>query len=84
MPSIQIRKNIAVSETGFMFNPGTGDSFSANPVAAEIIQLLKSGESRDSIKTALLEKYDVLSTQIDRDLDEFFIQLKEAHLLEQQ
>jgi hypothetical protein len=84
MPSIQIRKNIAVSETGFMFNPGTGDSFSANPVAAEIIQLLKAGESKDSIKKSLLEKYDVQSTQIDRDLDEFFIQLKEAHLLEQQ
>jgi hypothetical protein len=83
MSSMQIRKNIAVSETGFMFNPGTGDSFSANPVAAEIIQLLKLGTSKEVIKTTLLEKYDVQSTQIDRDLDEFFIQLKEAHLLEQ-
>lgn len=84
MPSIQIRKNIAVSETGFMFNPGTGDSFSANPVAAEIIQLLKSGQTREAIKNVLLEKYDVQSTQVDRDLDDFFIQLKEAHLLDQQ
>lgn len=84
MSSIQIRKNIAVSETGFMFNPGTGDSFSANPVAAEIIQLLKSGQTQEAIKNVLLEKYDVQSTQVDRDLDEFFIQLKEAHLLDQQ
>jgi hypothetical protein len=38
-----LRKNIATSESGFIFNPATGDSFSANPVAAEILLQLKQG-----------------------------------------
>lgn len=82
MSNYNIRKNIAVSETGFLFNPGTGDSFSANPVAAEIIQLLKNGQTISSIKQKILEKYEVLPSQVDRDLDEFINQLKEAQLLD--
>lgn len=82
MSNHNIRKNIAVSETGFLFNPGTGDSFSANPVAAEIIQLLKNGQTISSIKQQILEKYEVLPSQVDRDLDEFINQLKEAQLLD--
>ena len=38
---MNLRKNIATSESGFIFNPSTGDSFSANPLAAEILLHLK-------------------------------------------
>ncbi|MFM2358786.1 MAG: hypothetical protein RLY16_779, partial [Bacteroidota bacterium] len=38
---MQLKKNIATSDAGFIFNPSTGDSFSANPLAAEIILELK-------------------------------------------
>ena len=40
---MKLNKNIAISETGFVFDPATGDSYSLNPVASDIMQLLKSG-----------------------------------------
>ena len=77
-----LRKNIATSESGFIFNPATGDSYSANPVAAEILQRLKEGRPASDIKAWLLENYDVDALRLDRDWDNFFNQLKEANLLE--
>ena len=34
---MQLKKNIATSAAGFVFNPTTGDSFAASPLAAEIL-----------------------------------------------
>lgn len=78
---MQLKKNIATSETGFVFNPGTGDSFSANPLAAEIIGLLKENQSPASIKKMILEKYEVDAGALEKDWDDFIAQLHEAGLL---
>lgn len=79
---MQLRKNIATSESGFIFNPATGDSFSANPLASEIITLLKQGLSDSEIKKNIQEKYDVENGQLEKDWDDFLLQLRDANLLE--
>lgn len=79
---MQLKKNIATSESGFIFNPTTGDSYSANPIASEIITLLKEGTSTQNIKTQILERYDVSSAQLEKDWDDFTNQLKNANILE--
>lgn len=38
------KPNIATSEAGLVFNPATGDSFAANPLAAKILALLRAGK----------------------------------------
>ena len=76
-----IKKNIATNEFGFVFNPATGDSFSSNPMAAEIIQLMKETLSLNEIKKTLLEKYEVDKMTLEKDLDEFVGSLKENNLL---
>ena len=38
MCMMRLKKNIAVSDSGFVFNPTTGDSYSLNPVGKEILQ----------------------------------------------
>jgi hypothetical protein len=76
-----IKKNIATNEFGFVFNPATGDSYSSNPVAAEIIQLMKDNHSLNEIKKILLEKYEVDRLSIEKDVDEFVVLLKENNLL---
>ena len=76
-----IKKNIATNEFGFVFNPSTGDSFSSNPMAAEIIQLMKETLSLNEIKKTLLEKYEVDKMTLEKDLDEFVGSLKENNLL---
>lgn len=76
-----IKKNIATNEFGFIFNPATGDSYSSNPIAADIIQLMKENKSLIEIKKALLEKYEVDKLTLEKDLDEFVYLLKENNLL---
>jgi hypothetical protein len=77
-----LKKNIATSDSGFIFNPSTGDSYSSNPIGSEILQLLKQGNSPQEIKKMILEKYDVENGQLERDWDDFKNQLKEANLIE--
>lgn len=77
-----IKKNIATSESGFIFNPSTGDSWSANPLAAEIIERLKQGLSPEAVKKEILEKYEVDALRLERDWDDFMNQLRYANLLE--
>ncbi len=79
---MHLRKNIATSESGFIFNPASGDSFSANPMAAEILLNLKEGISSADIKKSILVKYDVEPGQLEKDWDDFVAQLREGNLLE--
>ena len=79
---MKLKKNIATSENGFIFNPATGDSFSGNAIAAEILSLMKTGKTDDEIKQEILEKYDAVPMQLEQDWEDWLIQLKEANLLE--
>jgi len=76
-----IKKNIATNELGFMFNPATGDSFSTNPVAASIIQMMKEQKSLTEIKRILADTYDTDKATIEKDLDDFVNTLKENNLV---
>jgi len=79
---MKLRKNIATSEEGFVFNPGTGDSFTTNSIGTEIISLLKDDKSLSAISNTICEKYDVDKNQFEKDLDDFVSQLKESAILE--
>jgi hypothetical protein len=56
---MKIRKNIAVSENGFIFNPLTGDSFSVNETGVFILRKLKDGESEETILQDLMDEYEL-------------------------
>jgi hypothetical protein len=77
-----LKKNIATSESGFIFNPTTGDSYSANPIAATILLKIKEGLSDESIKDFIKETYEVTASQLEKDWDDFINQLRAANLLE--
>lgn len=79
---MKIKKNVATSENGFIFNPATGDSFTSNNIGSEIIEAMKRGESEQEIKSAIMEKYEVTAEQLNRDWEDWMLQLKEANLLE--
>jgi PqqD family protein of HPr-rel-A system len=79
---MKLKPNIATSEAGFVFNPATGDSFAASPLAADILALLRAGEPEAAIVASLLARYDVPETQLRRDLADFLTQLHSFQLLE--
>lgn len=71
-----IHKNIAVSESGFVFNPMTGDSFSANPVGKDILQWLRDEKTKDEIVRLLTKKYRIEAATAEKDLYDFMLMLK--------
>lgn len=77
-----INKKIAISETGFIFNPTTGDSYSMNPIATEILEMLKKEMSEEEIKNALLEKYDVNKSILQKSYDEFIDTLRKLNIID--
>jgi hypothetical protein len=79
---MKIKSNIATSENGFIFNPATGDSFSGNAMAAALLLAMKSGKTEPEIKQGILDHYDVKADQLNRDWEDWMVQLKEANLLE--
>ena len=81
---MKLKKNVATSEAGFVFNPGTGDSFSVNQTGAEIISLFKDNRSPEEIIQIISSRFDVDQIQIEKDLDDFVSQLYIYNLLEKQ
>lgn len=79
---MRIKKNIATSEEGFVFNPGTGDSFSTNAIGSHIILLLKQNKTMQEITNEICEVYDVDKLVFERDLEDFTALLKEFSILE--
>lgn len=71
----QISEEIAVSDSGFLFIPSTGESFTLNEIGKEIIGLIKQGMTETEIKEHILKEYDVSEKDIQKDLDDYFHQL---------
>ena len=80
--AMKLKRNIAVSETGFVFNPSSGDSFSVNPVGLEIMNLLKQHKSEEVIRKHILEKYQVENDQVEKDYYDFIKMLETMQLTE--
>ena len=79
---MRVRKNIATSDEGFIFNPTTGDSFSTNAIGTEIIVLMKKDMPAAEGVEVITNKYDVDKVLYERDLEDFTMQLKEFSILE--
>ena len=78
---MKIRKNIATSDSGFLFNPTTGDSYSVNPIGQEIIQLLQEEKSEDEIKDFITKNYMIDLTTVEKDLYDFLNMLQNNKLI---
>jgi hypothetical protein len=77
----KLLKDIAISESGLVFNPVTGESFSVNPSGVEIIQLLRKGKTITEIKKILSADYDVDINTAERDVLDFFNLLKHFRII---
>jgi PqqD family protein of HPr-rel-A system len=64
-------KDLAVSETGFVFDPYSGATFSLNASALCLLRGLKEGLDRDELIARLEESFDVTDADLSRDIDEF-------------
>ncbi len=79
---MNINKNIAVSDSGFVFNPTTGESFSVNPIGVEIIEMLKKEKTIEEINESLTNRYNADSITIDKDISDFLSLLSQFSLID--
>ena len=80
---MKISKNIAISDAGLVFNPVTGESFSANPIGVEIINLVREGRSNIAISESILTRYNTDPSTFEKDLHDFIDVLRHFNLLEE-
>jgi DNA phosphorothioation-dependent restriction protein DptG len=79
---MKLKKNVAVSEAGLLFNPVTGESFSVNPIGVEILNLLREERTDEQIRTTILAKYSTDKATFEKDYQDFIGNLSHNNLLE--
>jgi transcription elongation factor GreA-like protein len=79
---MKIKRNIAVSDTGFIFNPDTGESYTVNPIGASIIKQMQQGKAVDEITGALEKSYDIDLNTLEKDTEDFLGLLKNFSLID--
>lgn len=72
--------NIALSDTGFVFNPSTGDSFSVNPIGLSVLKDLKDNKSITEIHNRILTEFNTDEATVEKDLYDFIAMLKQMQL----
>jgi hypothetical protein len=80
---MRIKSTIAINDNGFLFDPNTGESYTTNPVAREIIFMMKRQLPVGEIKTEIIAKYDVDEITLEKNLIDFMAMLRHFNLCEE-
>jgi hypothetical protein len=80
---MKIKPTIAINDNGFLFDPNSGESYTTNPVAREIVFMLKQNLPESEIKLRILEKYDVDEFTLEKNLIDFYAMLRHFNLSEE-
>lgn len=78
---MKVKENIAVSESGFVFDAETGESYQVNEVGHLILSFIKKEKSEEDIKVKILEEYEVEDDDLERYLYDFIRKLDEFNFL---
>ncbi len=73
--------DLAVSDSGFIFNPTTGESFSTNQTGLFIINCLKQSKTKEEIIDLMLLEFQSERSEIERDYTDFIAMLSHYHLI---
>lgn len=79
---MKIKSNLAISDSGFVFDPSTGESFTFNPTGLEVFNYLRQDKSLEEITEIITGKYDVNAHNFERFFLDFKSMLKQYHLFE--
>ncbi|MDD3534729.1 MAG: PqqD family protein [Candidatus Cloacimonetes bacterium] len=78
----ELIKNLAMNDNGFIFDPSSGYSYSANELGIYILRLLNEGQSKEEIIATIAAEYEVTPDNISSDIDHYFLMLESLDLLE--
>lgn len=78
----QLKKSVALSSSGFLFDSETGESFSLNQSGVHFLENLKEGKTKEEIKYDSLEVFDVNEKTFEKDYFDFISVLLSHQLIE--
>lgn len=79
---MKLKRNIAVSESGFLFDPTNGESYSLNEQGLEILNLVKENKSVTEITEYITANYDISPDDFEKYYLDFMGLLRQFKLLE--
>jgi len=79
---MNLKNNIAISDSGFVFNPASGESFSVNPIGLEMLNMLRQGLSTIEIVKNIEKDFQADKSNIERDLNDFIDMMNQYHLMQ--
>jgi len=79
--NIEKLSSLAISDSGFVFDPSSGHSFTTNDVGIDIIHLLKTEKDLSVVKEKLTEMYDTTENEVEVDVTDFIDSLKKLYLI---
>lgn len=78
MDQRQRLRDLAVSESGFVFDPYGGQTYSLNAPGRLILEALRRGDDVAAIEAALRQAFEVgPEADVSRDVREYLLQLRE-------
>jgi len=76
LPDPAIIQRLALNQSGFVFDPVSGYSFTANETGLKILQCLQQQQSMDEVIPLLAAEFDAGEKEVERDIIEFMVQLR--------
>lgn len=70
-PERRLLQRLAVNPSGFVFDPETGHSFTANETGLYLLKLLQTEKESSRIVKSIQADYEVGAPELERDLSEF-------------
>ena len=78
LPPPDLLRRLAVNESGFLFDPVSGRSFTVNESGLALLRLMRQGLPLPEIVTRVTGEWAVEPRQVERDLLEFAAALRKA------
>jgi hypothetical protein len=74
-------EHLAISNSGFVFEPRSGATFTVNDTGRMLLEGLRDGSPLDGLVDSLVDVFDCTGADLRRDVLEYVRQLREARLL---
>lgn len=74
-------QRLALSESGFVFDPASGQSFTVNETGLALLRMLQKSASTEQILDQLGQAYNGDRSEMARDLEDFIAALSEQLVL---
>lgn len=71
LPRREVLARLAISESGFVFDPSTGHSFIVNETGLVVLRRLQAGSPMRDLIDTLQDDYDASAAELERDVLEF-------------